>query len=134
MGVMIAGTQFSLWRAVDDEGEVLDLLVQRRRDKNAAAKLICKLLKTLRTRGVGDGQSAPLRRRQSSAGTVGPHRAGLAQEQSGREFAPTRATAQAQDATLQIAWISAALLFVHAAFQRPASSHIRNTLRLLREG
>jgi hypothetical protein len=26
------GQQFWLWRAVDDEGEVLDLLVQRRRD------------------------------------------------------------------------------------------------------
>ena len=45
MAVMIAGTQFWLWRAVDDEGEVLDLLVQRRRDKAAAVKLLCKLLK-----------------------------------------------------------------------------------------
>ena len=33
MAVMIAGRQFWLWRAVDGEGEVLDLLVQRRRDK-----------------------------------------------------------------------------------------------------
>ena len=42
---MIAGQQFWLWRAVDDEGEVLDLLVQRRRDKAAAVKLMRKLLK-----------------------------------------------------------------------------------------
>ncbi len=42
---MIAGTQFWLWRAVDDEGEVLDLLVQRPRDKAAAVKLMRKLLK-----------------------------------------------------------------------------------------
>ena len=41
---MIAGRQFWLWRAVDDEGE-LDLLVQRRRDKAAAVKLMRKLLK-----------------------------------------------------------------------------------------
>jgi putative transposase len=34
-----------LWRAVDDEGEVLDLLVQARRDKDAALRLMCKLLK-----------------------------------------------------------------------------------------
>jgi len=34
-----------LWRAVDDEGEVLDLLVQPRRDKAAAVKLMRKLLK-----------------------------------------------------------------------------------------
>ena len=45
MAAMIAGRQFWLWRAVDDEGEVLDLLVQRRRDKAAAVKLMCKLLK-----------------------------------------------------------------------------------------
>ena len=43
--VVIGGRQFWLWRAVDDEGEVLDLLVQRRRDKTAAAKLMRKLLK-----------------------------------------------------------------------------------------
>jgi putative transposase len=42
---MIAGRQFWLWRAVDDEGAVLDLLVQRRCDKAAAAKLMRKLLK-----------------------------------------------------------------------------------------
>jgi putative transposase len=34
-----------IWRAVDDEGEVLDLLVQRRRDKAAAVKPMRKLLK-----------------------------------------------------------------------------------------
>jgi transposase-like protein len=44
MAVSIAGRQFWLSRAVDDEGEVLDLLVQPRRDK-AAVKLIRKLLK-----------------------------------------------------------------------------------------
>jgi transposase-like protein len=45
LAVTIAGQQFWLWRAVDDEGEVLDLLVQRRRDKAAAVKLMRKLLK-----------------------------------------------------------------------------------------
>jgi transposase-like protein len=45
MAVTIAGRQFWLWRAVDDEGEVLDLLVQRRRDKAAAVKLFRRLLK-----------------------------------------------------------------------------------------
>jgi putative transposase len=34
-----------MWRAVDSEGEVLDVLVQRRRDKAAALKLPRKLLK-----------------------------------------------------------------------------------------
>jgi transposase-like protein len=45
MAVKIAGAQFWLWRAVDDEGEVLDLLVQGRRNKAAAVKLMRKLLK-----------------------------------------------------------------------------------------
>ena len=45
MAVMISGTQFWLWPAFDNEGEVLDLLVQRRRDKDAAVKLMRKLLK-----------------------------------------------------------------------------------------
>jgi transposase-like protein len=34
-----------LWRAVDSEGEVLDLLVQPRRDTAAALRLMRKLLK-----------------------------------------------------------------------------------------
>ena len=34
-----------LWRAVDDEGVVLDMLVQRRRNTAAALKLLRKLLK-----------------------------------------------------------------------------------------
>jgi putative transposase len=34
-----------LWRAVDAEGEVLDVLVQTRRNKQAALKLMRKLLK-----------------------------------------------------------------------------------------
>jgi putative transposase len=34
-----------LWRAVDDEGEVLDVLLQKRRNKGAAMKLLRKLLK-----------------------------------------------------------------------------------------
>ena len=33
-----------LWRAVDDEGEILNVLVQARRDKDAALRLVRKLL------------------------------------------------------------------------------------------
>ncbi len=45
MSVAIGGKRVWLWRAVDHEGEILDLLVQRRRDKAAAVKLMRKLLK-----------------------------------------------------------------------------------------
>jgi transposase-like protein len=37
-----------LWRAADDEGEVLDVLNQARRDTNAALRLMRKLLKRQR--------------------------------------------------------------------------------------
>lgn len=45
MVVKIGGHRMYLWRAVDDEGEVLDVLVQKRRNKHAALKLLRKLLK-----------------------------------------------------------------------------------------
>jgi transposase-like protein len=45
MVVKIAGRRMYLWRAVDDEGEVLDVLVQKRRNKHAALKLLKILLK-----------------------------------------------------------------------------------------
>ncbi len=35
-----------MWRAVDKEGEVLDVLVQKRRNKKVALKLLRKLLKS----------------------------------------------------------------------------------------
>jgi len=45
MFVSINGKRMYLWRAVDCEGEVLDILVQSRRNKNAALRLMKKLLK-----------------------------------------------------------------------------------------
>jgi transposase-like protein len=45
MVVAIGGQRMYMWRAVDSEGEVLDVLVQRRRDKAAALKLLRKLLR-----------------------------------------------------------------------------------------
>ena len=41
----IAGVTHWLWRAVDQTGIVLDVLVQSRRDKRAAKRLLRKLLK-----------------------------------------------------------------------------------------
>jgi transposase-like protein len=45
MVVRIAGNRMYLWRAVDHEGEVLDVLVQSRRDSRAALRLMRKLLR-----------------------------------------------------------------------------------------
>jgi putative transposase len=43
--INIAGKKHWLWRAVDRDGLVLDVLVQSRRDKKAAKRLLRKLLK-----------------------------------------------------------------------------------------
>jgi hypothetical protein len=44
--VSIAGEQCWLWRAVDQNGFVLDVLLQKRRDARAARRLLMKLLKS----------------------------------------------------------------------------------------
>ena len=43
--VSIQGRRQYLWRAVDQDGDVLDILVQSRKDKRAAKRFFCKLLK-----------------------------------------------------------------------------------------
>src|SRR5919112_4909661 len=45
VAIRIAGVRHWLWRAVDQRGMVLDVLVQGRRDKRAAKRLLRKLLK-----------------------------------------------------------------------------------------
>jgi putative transposase len=45
--LIINGERHYLWRAVDQDGNILDILVQRRRDKHAAKKFFRKLLKGL---------------------------------------------------------------------------------------
>jgi len=44
----INGRLHYLWRAVDQDGDVLDILIQSRRDEKAAKKFFRKLLKGLR--------------------------------------------------------------------------------------
>src|SRR5215472_9520691 len=46
--IRIRGKQHYLWRAVDQAGNVLDILVQSRRNATAAKRFFCKLLKGLR--------------------------------------------------------------------------------------
>ena len=45
VAIKIAGVQHWLWRAVDQNGMVLDVLVQSQRDKRAVKRLLRKLLK-----------------------------------------------------------------------------------------
>lgn len=43
--ISINGRQYYLWRAVDQDGDVLDILVQRRRNQAAAERFFSKVLK-----------------------------------------------------------------------------------------
>ncbi len=45
MFVSISGKRMYLWRAIDQNGDILDVLVQARRNKRAALRLMRKLLK-----------------------------------------------------------------------------------------
>ena len=46
--VKIQGQQHYLWRAVDQDGEIIDVFLQRRRDAKAAKRFFKRLLKTHR--------------------------------------------------------------------------------------
>ena len=46
--IRIRGERYYLWRAVDQDGQVLDILVQKRRNTKAAKRFFRKLLKELR--------------------------------------------------------------------------------------
>ena len=130
MAVVIAGRQFWLWRAVDDEGEVLDLLVQLRRDKAAAVKLMRKLLKkqgfapdvlvTDKLRSYGAAKA--------EIGLSARHERGLRKNNRAENSHQPNSATRAEDAAVQIARISPALPVRSRRrpqhVQRPASSHI----------
>jgi transposase-like protein len=115
-----------LWRAVDHEGEVLDMLVQRRRDKRAALRLMRKLLrklgfapKSLTTDKLGSYGFA-----FSASSTGLSSRAGATGEQSRREFPPSCPTTRAENAEVQVGWLCQRFLNTHAA--------VHNTFNLQR--
>jgi hypothetical protein len=61
MVVRIAGRRMYLWRAVDQEGEILDILIQRRRDKRAGANAQAAQEARLRAEIAGHRQAAFVR-------------------------------------------------------------------------
>ena len=126
----IDGRMVYLWRAVDAEGEVLDVLVQSKRNKHSALKLMRKLLKKyafVPERFVTDD----LRSYGAAARALGLerlHEAGAMEEQSGRKFASADPTTGGQNATFQERSLCAEIPFNPRRrlqhFQRPTPSHI----------
>jgi len=105
-----------LWRAVDAEVEVLDVLVQPKRNKHAALKADAQTLEVcLRSRAVGHRRLAVIRRSGPRSGDRKPPSARAMEEQSSREFASADPATGAQDATLKSASSAEKFLSTNAA-------------------
>jgi len=87
MVVKISGRRMYLWRAVDDEGEVLDILVQARRNRHAALKLLRKLLKNqgIHPEAITTDKLASYRAAARRLGLSGRHRPGGMRENNRAE-------------------------------------------------
>jgi hypothetical protein len=100
----IAGKKHYLWRAVDQHGVVLDVLVQSRRDKKAAKRLLRKLLKRqCRAPRVNDHRQAEILR----GGEEGDHAGGRAPpaqgaQQPGRKLTSADPTTRTTDEAVQV--------------------------------
>jgi hypothetical protein len=100
----IKGQRHYLWRAGDQDGQVLDILVQRRRDKRAAKTFFRKLLKGLtyvprvivtdKLKSYAAAKREILPRGGTSPTPVS--------QQQGRELTPTDTAAGAAHAAVQI--------------------------------
>ena len=92
--IRINGVQHYLWRAVDQHGNVLDILVQSRRNAKAAKKFFRKLLKGLRyvprviiTGKLGGCQAA----HRAALSSVEHRRSKYLNNRAGNSHQPTRA-------------------------------------------
>ena len=109
MVVRIRGERMFLWRAVDDEGEVLDMLVQKRRNKAAALRLLRKLLKNQGVHPetiVTDGSGVIPRCGQGTRVQRPPSGRAAARQQSSRELSSLDSPPGTQTAAIQIARFS----------------------------
>ena len=107
----INGRLHYLWRAVDQDGDVLDILAQRRRDKKAAKKFFRKLLKGLRyvPRVIITYKLRSYQRGEDRSAAGCRALPGQGAEQSGREFASANQIKGAADETFQVSGPRAAL-------------------------
>jgi putative transposase len=101
--ISIAGRKHWLWRAVDQHGVVLDILVQSRRNAKAAKRLLRKLLKKQGIAPRDDHrQAGQLRRREESIDAQRGASAASRLEQSSREQSSADPTTRTHHEALQI--------------------------------
>ena len=106
------GQRRYLWRAVDQDGDVLDILVQSRRDCQAAKHFFRKLLKgqESKPRAIGHRQAEQLQGCAPSGHAVRRSQYGPIREQSRRSLAPAHTATRATHATVQISRSGTTLL------------------------
>lgn len=106
--VKIGGVRQYLWRAVDQEGNVLDVLVQSRRSAKAAAFFRqADAQAGPGTEGAGDRQARQLRGGASGVDAIGRTPVLEVSQQPGRELAPTHQTARTGDEVFPLTGCSA---------------------------
>ena len=100
--VTINGRRQYLWRAVDQDGNVLDILVQSRRDAKAAKRFFRKLLKgtAVRAAGAGHRQAPQLPGGAPRGDAVGRAPAVEVPEQPGGELPSADPATRTRDETL----------------------------------
>ena len=140
MVVKISGKRMWLWRAVDDEGEVLDFLVQTRRNTRAAMRLIRKLLKNTGVvpETIHTDRLASYRAAARELGISRRHRPGkmITNNRAENSHLPIRRRERKQQRFKSQASAQRFLLSTHAAIYNTFNTqrHLttRPTLRLLR--
>src|SRR3954453_13762039 len=133
--VKIAGKKHWLWRAVDQDGIVLDVLVQSRCDKGAAKRLLRKLLKKqmrpprvmitdkLASYGAAKREIMPgVEHRQHKGLNNREKNCPQPTRKQSREFAPTDTTTRTTNETLQVSRPSTAFPLCSRPDQQPLSS------------
>ena len=119
--IKMGGRTYSLWRAVDADGMVLDILVQERRNREAAEAFLRRVageypaeprvIVTDKLASYGSAIKAVLPRTE--------HRTHKGLKQQGRELPPAHAPAGASPATVRIAWARPTLPGAVRADPRP---------------
>ncbi|SCC64295.1 DDE domain-containing protein [Rhodococcus qingshengii] len=104
--VKIGGIRHYSWRAVDQDGNVLDVLVQSRRNAKAAKRFFVRADAQAGpgAEGAGDRQARQLRCGASGVDTIGRTPALEVPQQPGRELAPTHQTARTRHEVLPLTW------------------------------
>ena len=130
--IKINGKTHYLWRAVDQHGTVLDILVTSRRDAKAATRFFRKLLKGtgVRAPGAGHRQTPQLRRCPAPGAGLGRAPPVQVPQQPGGELPPAHPGAGTSDETVHLSRARPAVPLrlqrdITALPARPSSAHRR---------